>query len=311
MAKNIIVNFPTNLGDTILTFPAFDLVRANWPHAKITAIVSPKTKDFLSQHSHIDEFIIYDKLWKKKEKIRFVLSLKNRYDLMVDFKNSFLPFLLKVKHRTSFIRRYPPKMHIKDRYLKLVESLVKAREVKRGEFALKGEEERWSRYNIAKSIFVATASHSSLKVYPYRNLKPLLETLSQKYRVVLLGDDKAREYYKDLGNIPGVIDLVGQTSFLDVYYLLKNFSLLCITVDSGILHLASYLDLPVVAIFGPTDIARYGPWSEDSVVLFKDDLPCRPCNNSVCKVDYKCMDIEKEKIIESVNHLLSSCKKIR
>lgn len=310
MVKEIIINFPTNLGDTILTLPAFDLVRASYPEAKITAIVSPKTKDFLSHHTYIDEFVVYDKLWKKKEKLRFVLSLnKNKYDLMVDFKNSFLPFLLKVEQRTSFIRRYPASMHTKDRYLKLVEKIVKIRKADKGKFVLKEEEERWAKYNIEKSIFIATASHSSLKVYPYRNLKPIVESLSRKYRVVLLGDAQAKDYYKDIGNISGVLDLAGKTSFLDVYYLLKNFSLLCVAVDSSILHLASYLNLGVVALFGPTDISRYGPWSENSRVLFREDLPCRPCRQAVCKANYQCMDIEEERVIEEINYLLNSGKR--
>ena len=45
--ENILINFPTNLGDVILTLPAFDLIKENYPSSKITAIISPGVQDFI------------------------------------------------------------------------------------------------------------------------------------------------------------------------------------------------------------------------------------------------------------------------
>jgi len=305
MVNRIIINFPTNFGDAILTFPALDLIKSNFPQAKIVAICSSKTKDFLSHHNFIDELIVYNKRWRIKDKIRFCASLRKKNELMVDFKNSFLPIILKAKFYTPFVRIYPKNMHVKDRYIKLVKNLVQTKIVKRGEFLLKKEErDKWDSLDLNNSIFVSSASHSSLKTYPSKNLKKVVEVLSKNYKVVLLGDSKASDYYRDITKKENVINLAGKTTFLEVYYLLKNYASLCISVDSSILHLASYLNIPIVAIFGPTVIHKYGPWSNKFKVLVRSDLACRPCEHSVCRFDNECMDIEPEKIIESINSLI-------
>jgi ADP-heptose:LPS heptosyltransferase len=323
VVNKILVNFPTNIGDTILALPAFDAIRAGFPQASIAVIVSPKTKDLLSRHTFVDEIIIYNKRIRLREKIRFCQALRTKFDLMVDFKNSFLPIILRIKSHTPLVRIYPKKMHAKDRYLKVVEGLVSKkigtrpfclRGSKKGEFILKDEEkERWNKQwnNV---IFVACASDSSLKAYPKANLKKVIEILSRSHKIILLGDSKARSYYEDVTGLRGVIDLVGKTSFLDIYYLLKVKACLCICVDSSILHLVSYLNLPVLALFGPTDVAKYGPWSDRFRVLVRDDLQCRPCESSSCrfalpslerkKGGVECMDIEPKKVVEAVESLL-------
>ena len=52
---------------------------------------------------------------------------------------------------------------------------------------------------------------------------------------------------------------------------------LLLTVDTGPMHLASAVGTPVVAIFGPSDPARYAPTGPRDHVV-RVDLPCSPCN---------------------------------
>jgi ADP-heptose:LPS heptosyltransferase len=47
--------------------------------------------------------------------------------------------------------------------------------------------------------------------------------------------------------------------------------------DSGVSHLAAYVGLPTVAVFGPTDPARWAPLGRASVAVSARGLPCRPC----------------------------------
>jgi ADP-heptose:LPS heptosyltransferase len=50
-----------------------------------------------------------------------------------------------------------------------------------------------------------------------------------------------------------------------------------VTGDTGPMHLAAAVGTPVVAIFGPSDPARYGPLSDQAQIVTAD-LWCRPCN---------------------------------
>ena len=302
MVKSIFVNFPTNIGDTILSFPAFDKICACYPNAKFTAIASPKTKDFILRHAFIDEVVVYNKNMSLRQKIRFFRSLHGKYEMAVDFKHSLLPLLLGVKKHTPLLRRISKTLHAIKAYDSHVEKLTDSGKNKAfSEFLVTDQERRkLDSLRIGGSICIATSSKSSLKEYPYSNLKKVVEMLSQKGKVALLGDSESKKYYKDIGEIPGVTDLSGKTSLLDVYYILSRHASACILVDSSILHLASYLDVPILALFGPTGVDRFGPWSKRYKVLTRASLPCRPCNKPECIFGHECMDIAPKKVVEEV-----------
>lgn len=65
---------------------------------------------------------------------------------------------------------------------------------------------------------------------------------------------------------------------------------LFITNDTGPMHIAAAVDVPVVALFGPMDAARYRPYTtEDKAAVIQKDVDCvRPCELHECD-DLKCM----------------------
>ena len=71
-----------------------------------------------------------------------------------------------------------------------------------------------------------------------------------------------------------VIDLTGQLDLVSLAAILERLDLY-ITGDTGPMHLAAAVGTPVVAIFGPSDPARYAPRAARVVRI---DLPCSPCN---------------------------------
>lgn len=72
-----------------------------------------------------------------------------------------------------------------------------------------------------------------------------------------------------------VIDVSGQLDLAELAALMARLDLL-ITGDTGPMHIASAMDTPLVALFGPSDPRRYGPRSTRQRVL-RVDLPCSPC----------------------------------
>lgn len=73
-----------------------------------------------------------------------------------------------------------------------------------------------------------------------------------------------------------VIDAAGDLDLLTVAAILERVDLL-ITGDTGPMHLAVAVGTPVVAVFGPSEPARYGPRGPHDRVV-RVDLPCSPCN---------------------------------
>lgn len=304
---SILINFPTNIGDTILGLPVLDRVKANYPYASITAIASSKTKDLLSRNNFIDNVVVFDKQWGIFKKAKFVLGLRRqKYDLIIDLKNSFLPVMLGIRKRTPFFRKFSKNTHIKEKYLSLVRNLIKQEADAKSVFILsEGEIKKLDNFKIRPSIFVACSSRSSLKCYPYKFLKEVIECLRVDYSLVVIGEEQEHAFYKDILFMKGVTDLVGKTKLYEIPYLLKNYARLLLCVDSSMLHLASYLDLPIVAIFGPTSVERSKPYSRKSIVLSSNHLTCVPCEKSECQLYHECMNIPPIKIISAVREMIT------
>jgi heptosyltransferase-2 len=73
-----------------------------------------------------------------------------------------------------------------------------------------------------------------------------------------------------------------------------------ITNDSGLMHVAAALGVPLVAIFGSTDPSRTGPLGANSRVLYQA-LSCAPCLKTQCPRNRECMEaITVEEVFEEV-----------
>lgn len=73
-----------------------------------------------------------------------------------------------------------------------------------------------------------------------------------------------------------VIDVAGEGDLLTVAAILGELDLL-VTGDTGPMHLAAAVGTPIVAVFGPSDPARYAPRGPHDRIV-RIDLPCSPCN---------------------------------
>ena len=106
-----------------------------------------------------------------------------------------------------------------------------------------------------------------------------------------------------------LINVAGTLSITETTKLLKS-SKLVITINTGIMHIASFLRCNLIAIHGPTNSKRWGPLNENSIVI-NSPYPEAPCLNLGfeynCKDrDGKCMKaIMPETIIDSIEKFVS------
>ncbi len=102
------------------------------------------------------------------------------------------------------------------------------------------------------------------------------------------------------------LDLTGQTSLLEMVEWIRRSELM-ITNDTGPMHVAAALRKPLVAIFGPTEPRRTGPYGQLNHVL-QLDLPCSPCLKSRCRYErkYECLKaLSPEPVIRAARERLA------
>jgi heptosyltransferase-2 len=159
-----------------------------------------------------------------------------------------------------------------------------------------------------KIIVIAPGARSHIKRWAKESYVELISWLVKelKAKIILVGDKDDVSINKYIAEQSGhrALDLSGKTSIAQLGYLLKKAGLL-ITNDSAVLHLGSYLDIPTVAVFGPTNEEKYGPWSKIYSIA-KKDIFCRPCEKAQCRFGtLKCMEIIKtEDVLRQVKDIL-------
>jgi len=129
-----------------------------------------------------------------------------------------------------------------------------------------------------------------------------MNILKQKYDARFIytgakGDGSLYQTIEQQGPFAG-LNLCGMTTLrenLSVY----RASHLFFGVDSGPMHMAAAVGVPVIALFGPTDERKWGPWGEGHTVITKR-ISCYPCKPHKC-ANNECMKkISIEEVIDAL-----------
>jgi heptosyltransferase-2 len=99
-----------------------------------------------------------------------------------------------------------------------------------------------------------------------------------------------------------ILNLAGKTSLRELCALLKLCRVV-LTNDTGPMHLAAALEIPVVVPFGSTSPALTAPGlpGDTRHRLLRSDAPCSPCFRRTCPIDFRCMTgIPVERVVDAV-----------
>jgi heptosyltransferase I len=129
------------------------------------------------------------------------------------------------------------------------------------------------------------------------------------FGVVLLGTRCDQTRCQAIAKMcPGAIDFSRQTTPAQLAAILKRAAI-CVTNDSGSMHLAVALERPAVSVFGPTNPVQIGPYGRPEAVV-RVAVPCSPCNFrllSQCPHGHACMrQVSAAMVIERVESALST-----
>ena len=127
--------------------------------------------------------------------------------------------------------------------------------------------------------------------------------------VALAGSPAERDRCRAVAALcPEARDLSGQTTLSELAALIRRAAV-CVTNDSGSMHLAVALGRPVVSVFGPTDPVWIGPYGRPDAIV-KVDLSCAPCylrKVRRCPNDHACMtQVSGAMVIDRVEKTLAA-----
>ena len=165
-------------------------------------------------------------------------------------------------------------------------------------------------YDIAKAKLVALAPGTiwETKRWQSEGFAAVARHFLQKgLAVTLIGGAREGAICEAVAALaPGAINLAGETTLPELAALIRR-STICVTNDSGPMHLAVALDRPVVSIFGPTNPVWAGPYRRADAVL-QAGIPCSPCylrQLSRCAYGHECMrEVTEDAVIERAESIL-------
>ncbi len=342
--QNILIVRTDRIGDLILTTPAIAALRKGYPRARFSLLVAPKTRCLIEDHPGLDEVWVDDRQGKHRGLrgfFRLAGELKKRhFDLAViyhtkkrtnslcllagipyrlGYRNNKLGFLLTdgLKDERHWGRRHEVEYCL---------DVLKVLGIQTQESALfisrQAESERWAEEWLQaqpvsdprKLIAVHPGASCPTKMWPAQRFADLLRRLSQKdqYHFLLIGDKDLRKVsieIKRLAQIP-IGDMTGQTSLSQLVSLMSRCRML-ISNDSGPVHIANALMVPVVSIFTRNQPGinpeRWRPWQEPAKIV------CAHYEGPVDLRKGRLLDsaflekISTEEVLQAVDSLLAVC----
>jgi ADP-heptose:LPS heptosyltransferase len=298
------------IGDLLMALPAIADVRAFAPDAVIDLVVGTWNRDLAGAIAPVTSVRTLDAAWLAREGgglgVPALLGAarqwrRERYDLAINFEPDVRSNLLLAAAGAAWTAGYEsggggplldvaldydPRTHTTDNARRLVASVF-------GQMTPRGYRSALAVPSSAHAVAAARLAGATgplvgvhvnggraIKQWDPERFGDVARRLIESARatIVLTGGPGDRTLVDQVAAmLPGrVIDVAGDLDLLSVAAILQRLDLL-VTGDTGPMHLAVAVGTPVLAVFGPSDPARYAPrGSSDRVVRI--DLPCSPCN---------------------------------
>lgn len=305
-SKILIIRF-SSLGDVILTTPVLRALKRSYPNSKIDFVVREEYSDVLRHNTDVSKLFIL----KRSRENELVSELRDSsYDVLIDLQNNIRSRILRNKIRYDRIYRYrkpslkklvlvkfkvnllKEQKSIPQRYAEAVPGLMLDDEGP--DLYLPGSVKPViDRNNI--TIGLCPGSKHFTKMWPEEYFIQLGKMLVEnKFRVAIFGGKDDKIVCDNIARAIGSAKNFCNDN--DLYQTAVDMKMCAsvVTNDSGLMHIASAMKVPVIAIFGST-VREFGfsPYNVSNVVLENNLITCRPCTHigrEQCPKDhFKCM----------------------
>jgi heptosyltransferase III len=326
--RTVLVVVTRRIGDVLLATPVIRSLRSKWPDAAIDALVFAGTDGILAGNPDIRSVIKIAERLTLQQHRALAKQLWRSYDLALSLIPGDRPTLYawmagrasigliidSPKHywKRLLLGRWVPfenaDAHTVQSYLRILTALgvaprheVVANWTDRDGISANA---KLNEAGIAGDFVVMHPSprfaYKTWTAAGWRDVGQWL--MAEGYRVVLTGGPDAleRDYVASIAaSLPGAVNLAGKLSLAETGYILSR-ARLYIGPDTAVTHLAAAVNTPVVALFGPTDPVKWGPWPATSkdgshawqrigsqragnVSLVQGTGTCVPCMNEGCQ----------------------------
>jgi heptosyltransferase-2 len=337
--RRIIIRSTNWIGDAIMTTPAIRAIGHFFPHAHITLLAKPWVVPVFEHSPYIDQFLIYDETTRHKGisgKIQLIKDIRNQqFDTAILLQNAIeaaiLVFGAGINNRVGYntdarglLLNYSvkctkeiKKIHQTRYYVHMLEKAG----IPNSDFDLElyvGASDRtyaWKFLNQhddhpdTRWIGInPSATYGNAKQWFPERFAQLADRICDHYRsgILIFGGPKDRDLGEKVRHMMHhpAINLAGETSLGQAIAFIQQCHVF-ITNDSGLMHIASALKTPLIAIFGSTNPITTGPIGKTShIVQVKTN--CSPCLLTDCpKTHHACMDaVTVDMVFQKVKDLL-------
>ena len=331
LPARILIRSSNWLGDAVMTSPAVRAIKLTRPDAHITMLTRAKLADFWKMVPEVDEVIPVE---QKESVFSVAKKIRKGFDMAVVFPNSIRSalevYLAGIPRRAGSHGKYrrwlltsvftgrlkpgPPR-HQMHHYLDLAEFAgAKVEEGMRHiETALQpvprpvpagSAADTGARMKIG---LCPGAEYGRAKRWLPERYAEVVNAVSQRRECewMLFGTERDTRVGESIAALieTGHTNLIGKTTLAELIAALSECRLL-LTNDTGTMHLAAFLGVPTVALFGSTEPALTGPLGAGNRIL-RHHVECSPCFLRDCPIDFRCMKaIATDEVVEAVLRIL-------
>jgi heptosyltransferase II len=311
--RNILVLEYWNLGDVVMESPFLMNLRIQYPHARITLLTSPKVAPLMAHQQLVDEVIevqvpwaLHYSRWRKYNPFsplwlqlhRALRALRaQRFDLAfsarADLRDNFILWFTNSRRRVGYsfggggffltdsVEPDIRNPHFSNRWLNLLQHLGKPIFDRQPRLRLTSEEHQTAdallaKHGIRETDFLVAlhpGARSVNRQWGEANFTQVAERLLDKFPVKIIWFQEPGQR----GAAPSGSSVVPLSLPLREFMSLLSRCGMLICNDSGPMHIATALNVPVVAVFGPTEPAWFGPLGSNNQVVIRSGFWCRPC----------------------------------
>jgi len=330
--RKILIVKPSSLGDVVHSLPFLNAMKHCFSEAEIHWVIAKGLEGLLEQHPMVTKCIVINKdLWKKISRVGDTVTeirqlyrrlRSEHYDLVIDLQGLLRSGLITLAthapvrvgfaearegSRLFYTRKVKGErgLHAVDRYMKVAADLGCPADESILLFPLpQRESDRMTRIrnDLHEYAVIVPGARWRTKIWPAENFGKVAARLP--IRSVVIGGSGDRAIAEEVvsASSGNALSLAGETDLSELIELMRGARVV-ITNDSGPMHIAAALNIPVIAVFGPTSPVLTGPYGRGHVILQSTEA-CAPCFKREC-ADMKCMrGITPEAVIEKVHAIL-------
>lgn len=324
--KKILIVRTDRLGDVILSTPVIRNLRRYYPDSHIAFMCRPYTRQALEGNPYLDEVIVYDKYGSQKsllKSIEFAFKLKKKkFDLALILHSTnrthLVTFLAGITKRVGWGKKMKflltdklkqnkdqGKKHESEYNLDFLRHLGVPATEKELYFPLQEKENKrvdeiLEKNNIAQKdriVVVHPSASCPSKRWPQDKFIELIRMIDKykEVKTIVITSADQKQFGEKIIKKTEAIDLRGLLTISETASLLNKASLL-ISCDSGPVHIAAALGVPVISIFGRNQAGlspqRWAPLGKNSYFLHKN-VGCKTCLAHNCQKGFKCLQAIK------------------